>query len=155
MSKGIINGYPNNEFRPNESIRREHMIVMIARLGRLSEIRDIPNFTDVPVNYIYYNEIRLAQLAGIIDGQDRAFHPKESLTRAQAVKIIALVFNMEGGDPNSFKDVPADAWYTSYLNALASNGIVVGDNGYFYPNKPLTRAQFAALLYRALQFEKN
>jgi len=38
---------------------------------------------------------------------------------------------------------------------LAAKGIVLGDNGYFYPNKPLTRAQFAALLYRTLQLTEN
>ena len=155
VSKGIIQGYPNDEFRPNESIRREHMILMITRLGRLTEERDVQEFTDVPVNYVYYNEIRLAQRAGIIDGQDGAFHPKSILTRAQAVKIIALAFNIDGEGTKKFKDVPADAWYAPYVNALAKKGIVLGDDEYFKPNAPLTRAQFAALLYRTLQLTEN
>ncbi len=155
VSKGIIQGYPNDEFRPNESIRREHMILMITRLGRLTEERDVLDFTDVPLNHVYYNEIRLAQRAGIIDGQDGAFHPKSILTRAQAVKIIALTFNIDGEGEKKFKDVPADAWYAPYVNALANEGILLGDDEYFKPNAALTRAQFAALLYRTLQLTES
>ncbi|WP_042478479.1 S-layer homology domain-containing protein [Bacillus ndiopicus] len=107
--KGIILGYSNNEFRPNELIRREHMVVMFSRLGLLTEQRKAAKFTDVPVEYVYYNEIRLAQLAGIIDGSDGKFYPKQPLTRAQAAKIIVLLFGFETEGAKSFKDVPENA----------------------------------------------
>ncbi len=37
-----------------------------------------------------------------------------------------------------------------YIAILAANGIALGDNGYFRPEDSVTRAQFAAFLYRAL-----
>ncbi|QUG42773.1 cadherin-like beta sandwich domain-containing protein [Psychrobacillus sp. INOP01] len=151
VSDGVILGYPNKEFRPNELIRREHMILMITRLGLLTKKRDVIEFTDVPLNYLYYNDIRLAQLAGVIDGSDGKFHPNSPLTRAQAAKIIALLYNFEIGGSKSFEDVSEDSWYFPYVSALATNNIVLGDDGYFNPNNNITRAQFAAILYRSLQ----
>ncbi|WP_168214684.1 S-layer homology domain-containing protein [Lysinibacillus sp. S2017] len=156
ISKGIILGYPNNEFRPNELISREHIILMISRLGLLTIKRDVSEFTDIPSDYLYYDEIRLAQLAGIIDGNDGIFNPKSPLTRAQAAKIIVLLFDFKIKGLESFDDVSKNAWYFPYVRTLATNNIVLGDNGHFYPNQPITRAQFATMLYRALQlFEKE
>ncbi|WP_081797040.1 S-layer homology domain-containing protein [Bacillus ndiopicus] len=37
------------------------------------------------------------------------------------------------------------------MSTLASQGIVLGDDDHFNPNDNVTRAQFAAMLYRALQ----
>ncbi|MFJ7733762.1 S-layer homology domain-containing protein [Lysinibacillus sp. NPDC097231] len=42
-----------------------------------------------------------------------------------------------------------------YVNALATKGFVLGNYDYIKPNAPLTRAQFAALLYRILQLTEK
>ncbi|WP_107841466.1 S-layer homology domain-containing protein [Metasolibacillus meyeri] len=34
---------------------------------------------------------------------------------------------------------------------LEQAGIALGDNGYFKPNEPVTRAQFAAFMSRAME----
>ena len=46
-----------------------------------------------------------------------------------------------------FSDVPADAWYTEAVNALAARGVLTGtENGSrFLPSRPVTRAQFAVM----------
>ena len=48
-----------------------------------------------------------------------------------------------------FDDVPKDAWYSKAVNTLASIGIIngVGD-GYFQPDRNITRAEFAAIAMR-------
>ena len=52
-----------------------------------------------------------------------------------------------------FNDVPADAWYTEAVNTLAARGVLTGtENGSsFLPSRPVTRAQFAVMLCRALE----
>lgn len=46
----------------------------------------------------------------------------------------------------TFPDVPADAWYATAVNTLASLGMVTGDsNGNFRPNDPITRAEFCVV----------
>lgn len=45
---------------------------------------------------------------------------------------------------NSFKDVPATAWYNTAVSTMAKLGIVNGGaDGYFRPNDPITRAEIA------------
>ena len=54
-----------------------------------------------------------------------------------------------------FNDVPDSTWYAEAINTLAEEGIVTGagSGNNFYPSRPVTRAQFAVLLCRALEIE--
>lgn len=47
-----------------------------------------------------------------------------------------------------FKDMP-DNWSTEALNAAVSNGLMSGNDGYIYPDNPMTRAEMAAIITRA------
>ncbi len=50
-----------------------------------------------------------------------------------------------------FADVPSDAWYTGYVEHLAEHAITLGCSGGNYcPNDPVTRAEMASFLDRAL-----
>ncbi|MGF7050177.1 hypothetical protein J2T13_004702 [Paenibacillus sp. DS2015] len=90
------------------------------------------------------------QQAGIVDGSKGRFNPNESLTRAQMAKIVALALKVELGGISTFQDVPSTHWSYAYIAALAKIEIVLGDNGKFNPDEPVTRAQFVAMMYRAL-----
>ena len=51
----------------------------------------------------------------------------------------------------TFSDVRGNEWFAEAVNALATQGITYGrDDGTFAPNDPVTRAQLAAFLFRAL-----
>ena len=54
------------------------------------------------------------------------------------------------GQPINFLDVPEDYWARPFIQALSARGIVSGFAGdYFRPDRPVTRAEFAALLQDA------
>jgi len=56
--------------------------------------------------------------------------------------------------PVSFIDVPQDYWARPFIDALSARGIVNGlTTGYFQPDKPVSRAEFAAMLQQA--FDKT
>ncbi len=56
--------------------------------------------------------------------------------------------------PINFVDVPQDFWARPFIDALSARGIVNGfTTGYFRPDQPVTRAQFAAMLQQA--FDKT
>jgi len=56
------------------------------------------------------------------------------------------------GQPVAFKDVPATYWAKAYIEALASQNIIAGfPDGTFKPNEPVTRAQFATIITKALK----
>lgn len=54
------------------------------------------------------------------------------------------------GQPINFVDVPEGYWARPFIDALSARGIVSGFVGdYFRPDRPVTRAEFAALLQDA------
>lgn len=61
---------------------------------------------------------------------------------------VELPVEVKNGD--YFTDI-ADSFARQYINSLCERGVVTGkDDGTFAPNDPVTRQQFAAMLYRAL-----
>ncbi|MGG2112602.1 S-layer homology domain-containing protein [Lysinibacillus pakistanensis] len=148
--RGIITGYPDGTFRPNESIKRQHIAIMLTRAFELTTKREAVPFRDVPQSHPYYDSITKLQQAGIVDGSNGAFNPNASMTRAQMAKILVLAFGLTPEGTTTFQDVPATQWSYDYISALADSGIALGYNGNFKPDEPVTRAQFVAFMYRAL-----
>lgn len=148
--RGIINGYPDGTFRPDESIQRQHVAIIFTRAFELVPRREAIPFNDVAPSHPYYEEIMKLQQAKIIDGSNGSFHPSESLTRAQMAKIIVLAFGLTPEGTSHFEDVSTTHWAHDYIATLEDHGVALGDNGIFRPNEPVTRAQFIAFLYRAL-----
>ena len=55
----------------------------------------------------------------------------------------------------AFPDVPADEWYTEYVDFCTEKGIVNGfEDGTFRPGRAITRQEMAAILYRYAQYKK-
>ena len=86
----------------------------------------------------------IAYLTGYPGG---AFGPDNSMTRAEVAQMFyALLNNKNVTITKTFPDVPADAWYATAVNTLASLGMVSGDaNGNYRPNDPITRAEFCVI----------
>ena len=86
----------------------------------------------------------IAYLTGYPGG---AFGPDNSMTRAEVAQMFyALLLNKDVTITKTFSDVPADAWYATAVNTLASLGMVSGDpEGTFRPNDPITRAEFCVI----------
>ena len=85
-----------------------------------------------------------AYLSGYPGG---TFGPDNSMTRAEVAQMFyALLLNKDVTITKTFSDVPADAWYATAVNTLASLGMVSGDpDGAFRPNDPITRAEFCVI----------
>ncbi|MGG2053615.1 InlB B-repeat-containing protein [Lysinibacillus pakistanensis] len=148
---GIIKGYKDDTFRPDEPISRQHVMALFSRAFEFETIRPATVFSDVAPNHIYYEEIMIMQRAGIIDGTNGTFAPASYLTRAQLAKVLVGTLRLTPEGSSSFKDVSSLHWSAGYIATLERRGIALGDNGYFRPEAPVTRSQLAAFLYRAMQ----
>ncbi|UUV25576.1 MULTISPECIES: InlB B-repeat-containing protein [Lysinibacillus] len=150
-TQGIIKGYEDGTFRPNESISRQHVASLFTRAFEFEVIRPTAAFSDVAPNHMYYDAIMTLQQAGIIDGADGAFRPTDNITRAQLAKILANTLQLKSEGKSSFKDVDSNHWSVGYIAALERAEITLGVNGKFHPEASVTRAQLAVFLYRAMQ----
>ncbi|MEY9978812.1 S-layer homology domain-containing protein [Lysinibacillus sp. RC79] len=151
VEKGIINGYPNNLFKPNTYVTRAQVAVMLTRaLGlQTTNVKD-PKYQDVPTTHPYYKEITAVQNAGIFDTAQK-FNPTATLTRGDMAIVLQRAFKLKGSESSYFTDVSAKTRGYKEISVIFSNNIVRGyDDGSFKPNLPLTRAHFSAFLARAL-----
>lgn len=94
VKAGFVSGVSDTEFAPDLEINREQACTMVARAMGL-KAPEIPNvFTDDKDISDYAKDYVYALRAkGIIDGRatDAGFAPKDSLSRAEAAKIIYLM----------------------------------------------------------------
>lgn len=151
--RGVINGYPNGNFGPNDSIKRLQAVQMIIReLGIRTGDAPNPKFKDVHPGSYGYNEIAKAAQLGIISGKsDGTFDPFGQLTRGQMAIILVNAYKLKGTYHSNFKDVSAKDMRLPYIQTLAAHNITTGyADGTFRPNTTLTRAHFAAFMARLL-----
>lgn len=87
VDAGVLGGYANGTFRPNEPLRREHMAVIISRALRLTPRPDAAlQFSDVSG---YVGEIGAIAQAGITTGRaDGTFRPRNAVTRGQMATFL-------------------------------------------------------------------
>ena len=120
--------------------------------------REIPPeslpFTDIADNAWYADAVRYVYKHGLMAGTSATtFAPDVTTSRA----MIATILWRMAGSPvvnyaMDFADVPQDQWYSEAIRWATSEGIVGGyGNGLFGTNDPITREQFAAMLYRFAQ----
>ena len=106
-------------------------------------------FEDVAPGAWYESAVRYAYTHGIMEGTSATtFVPGKSLTRAEAVQVL---YNLEGQPTVSESATFPDLVYQWYKPAIAwaeSTGVVDGyEDGTFQPGQPVTRQEFAQMLY--------
>ena len=107
-------------------------------------------FADVNEGDWFSGAAAYVQARGLVQGVgDNLFAPSENLSRAMLVTVLYRAEgqpSMAGGV--SFTDAQAGQWYSGAVAWASANGIVNGyGDGNFGPADPITREQFAAMLY--------
>ncbi|TKH45054.1 adhesin [Paenibacillus terrae] len=92
-SAGVIGGYGDGTFKPNQTISREEIVIILSRIVNLSSVNKDDskgNFTDLSSASSYAtNAIKDVAEAGIITGKsDGVFDPQGNATRAEALTIM-------------------------------------------------------------------
>lgn len=107
-------------------------------------------FPDVPDTAWYIKAVEYVCVNGLMSGYDNGkFGPNNNLSRGQFAQIIYSKEGRPTPGKNKFSDVKSGQWYANAVNWAAAEGIVSGyGNGLFGPNDPITREQFAVMLWR-------
>lgn len=111
-------------------------------------------FTDVPEGAWYADAAAYVYEHGLMAGASATtFAPDATTSRSM---IAAILWRMAGSPvvnyAMDYTDVAQGQWYSEAIRWAASEGIVGGyGNGLFGTNDPITREQFAAMLYRFAQ----
>ena len=85
-------------------------------------------------------------------GSDGKFNPEQPVSRAELAQMLARIVADEPTDGPWFYDVSADAWYAPAVAKVTGLGLMRGEDGWFRPNDPATRAECAYALALLLPY---
>lgn len=118
---GIIKGYDNNTFKPDENISRAEFIAMTVRFNSL--FNDVKKggytvkYTDVASNYWAYSDIAYAKHAGWLNGYaDGTFKGDNAITRAEVVTVVNRATNRKADEDYITKNVSVLNKFTDIRN---------------------------------------
>lgn len=86
---GLMNGYSDGSFRPDQKISRSELAALITRAFKLTGTGN-SSFKDVNRNAWYYNSIDALASNKIITGYaDSTFKPQQDITRAEFATMVS------------------------------------------------------------------
>ncbi len=156
LSEGIMSGYGNGRFGPDENLSRAQLAqILYNREGR-PESTGESIFTDVRSGKWYTDAIIWANQKNVVGGYGNGlFGPDDPITREQ---LAVMLWRYAGNPPATNKELhffDVDEAGTFALEALQwalENGIITGyGNGRIDPKGLATRAQVAQMLMRYLK----
>ncbi len=153
-AKGIVNGYPDGTFAPDNQVTRAEFAAMICKLLGIST-DETGTFADVNSDDWFSGAVNALGSKGVITGYNSEFRPNENISRQDAAVILKRVLTLNGAaaadGAQSFDDGADISDYAADSVAdLAARGVIKGYNGMFRPLDTVTRGEAAVMIYRIL-----
>lgn len=154
--KGIIDGYENRMFKPDQVISRVEVLKVALKAANrpLLSTKGALSYSDLDPNAWYIPYIATAQQNGITQGYlGGFFRPNQNVTRSEFLKILLLASPVSI-DPQvteyPYPDVRADDWYAVFAQFAKQKNLLPHASDGFKPNEEITRGEVAEIIYRLL-----
>lgn len=158
--RGIISGYPDGTFRPNNPVTRAEYASMVGKaFPSAARVRTATQFVDVPSSFWAFNAISYASQTGFLSGYPgNVFNPGQNIPRAQVLVSLASGLNYAPSQPVAstlgiFADASAIPGYAQTgIAAATEKRLVVNYPSVqlLNPNQLASRAEVSAFLCQAL-----
>lgn len=159
VGRGLLQGYPDGAFRPNDPVTRAELATIISKAFDRNKTRDMATFRDLPTNHWAYPAISDAYEMGFLGSpNNRSFNPDQNVSRLDVLIALARGLGLTAtGSPDRILRVYRDAGTISAaerraIAAATEKGLVVSypNVRFLNPRRTATRAEVAALIYQAL-----
>lgn len=156
-ARGIIDGFKDNTFKPNNDITRAEFIALIAKYEKVKAVKVDTSFKDVTADKWYSSYVKWAKDNNIISGTGLGlFNPERKISREEVAVIMANYIEFKTGidikDTANTKftdDKDISSWAKSSVNYLSEISLINGkNNNNFAPKDNTTRAETSAILKR-------
>jgi len=169
----LVVGYPDGTFRHQTFITRPEAVVIADKAAGIEAVKGCydndcgsPFMDLVPWESPW---VRAAWNAGIVSGIAPDQFGQGQITRAEAAALLAkafkiapfdinrcYTFNCGAGYPDNFFTDIMQSWQGPYLRALWDKGVIqTVTPGKFYPDRPLSRAQFLDMLMQVKSLQPS
>jgi len=156
-SRGIIGGFPDGSFKPNDQITRAQFAAIAAKALSVPTAGASASFRDVPARHWAANVISAVSSAGLVTGfPDGTFRPEDKITRAQALVILAKALkgmSANASELNAYSDASeVPSWAQQSVSIAANGRIIVNypEPSLIRPSDLATRGEVAGLMYQTL-----
>jgi hypothetical protein len=112
-------------------------------------------FSDVSTNSYAHDAIYDLVAKNVIKGfEDSTFRPSGTVTRGQFAAMLARALDLPKAD-SSFADLPKTKALYDEVSRAAAAGIILGNQGNVNSDAPVTRADIAVMLDRAINLKAD
>jgi chitodextrinase len=162
VSRHFVSGVTPEAFKPNQAITRAQFTKLIVNFAIASGL-DYPeheaiNFTDVPKNAWYKDNLDQAVKLGLVNGSEGKFMPNAPITREQ---MVTMIFRALQVDPSNLADekllepykdyTKVGEWAQSAFAYAIKHDIIKGNADLqLKPKDFTTRAQAAVVFLRLM-----
>ena len=141
-SQGIVAGYSDGTFRPNETVNRVELLKILIE----AEYRQTPEckreflYQDTLKDAWYERYVQVGSCLELVSGYpDGSFQPARAVNVTEASKMISNAFQYN-------KNPATDIWYEQYVNNLAARSAL--QTTIKSIASEVTRGQVAEIIYR-------
>lgn len=124
-SRGVVNGYPDGNFRPDDEITRAEAAKVLA-YGAGLKLNGLSQFPDVPDGKWYSGSVAALYDAGVVSGfPDGTFGPVKDISRGETAKIVVSLTdnnptpeqlaNITKNAECPFSDITERHWAYAYI----------------------------------------
>lgn len=142
--RGIIEGYSDGEFKPNNTVTRGQISAMICRLVGESENLPVNGnlFSDMPTSVWCNGYVTKAVSLNIINGfQDGTFRPNHVVSYNQAIAMLLRAFGLRGEAES------AGGYPNGYWTVANQYGFLDGVSTKSPSNAGIRRYEVAVIIY--------
>ncbi len=158
-TKEVMEGFDGSTttFSPNTTLSRADLAMIMGKVCgiKLSEWQGATKFTDVSTSSRYCPYIKWASEMGIITGNSSTtFAPANPIKRQDAAVLLYryitkynIPVSPSGSYPNFTDQSSISSYATAAVKFVVQAGLMGGSGSNFNPQKTITRAEIATMVY--------
>ncbi len=168
--KGVIIGYPDGTFQPDENVTRAEFATMaIKALGQEhTKVVQPVEFSDINQDHWAYSDIQKALFFDLIscDKEGDLFRPDDSVSRAESISVAVNALTTESISEEKALEVLSEkytdigsvpTWFVVPAGKAEILNMIVtlpDSKGNLDATRPATRAEVATILYNMMEQAK-
>jgi len=156
---GIVSGYKDGSFKPNNTLNRAEAVKLILEANDIRLENAENKFTDIKTSDWFAKYVNTAAKKGIIKGyNDGSFKPGNTITLAEFLKIAVETakFKTSTVSKNPYPDVIKNTWFAKYFQFAKQQKLLrVKKGGLVIPNNAIDRGEAANIIYLLSQIKRR